>query len=388
MNITLPKINGELESYAIVNESCIYLPRSDFRFNRTVYAAAHVVADPLKESKPWNETVPVDWERTMAFRESLWKMGFGVADAMDTAKRGMGLSWQHSAELIRRSAEHARSFDFSPLCCGVGTDQLDPAGRLSGEAVMDAYREQFGVVEDAGATPVMMASRALRKVAKSKDDYQDIYSRLLGESREKVILHWLGESFDPALRGYWGSEDIHSAMKVVLDIIKDNKDKIEGIKISLLDDKWERKLRNELPAEVKLFTGDDFNYSEMIEGDTEGYSHGLLGIFDPIAPVAGAALTELTDGNVIEYRRILEPTVALSREIFRYPTQYYKSGVVLMAWLNGYQDHFSMLGGMQSARSLPHYAEVFRLADKAGALIDPELACERMRFLAKVLGGI
>jgi hypothetical protein len=205
---------------------------------------------------------------------------------------------------------------------------------------------------------------------------------------QPVVLHWLGEMFDPALRGYWGSADLGQALDTVTRLIQDNVPKVEGIKVSLLDARWELELRRRLPPGVKMYTGDDFNYAALIAGDASGHSHGLLGIFDPIAPVAAVALGELAAGRIERYRALLDPTVALSREMFRAPTRHYKAGVVCLAWLNGHQDHFSMAGGLQSARGAVHYARLFELADACGVLADPELAMLRMKRYLSVACGI
>ncbi|TCT06310.1 dihydrodipicolinate synthase family protein [Paralcaligenes ureilyticus] len=388
MHILLPRPDGGLGSYTLRHSAAPYTPAPHTKFNRIAFAAAHVVADPTKPANPWDETAGVDWDATMAFREYLWSLGFKVAEAMDTAQRGMGLGWSESAELIRRSIAHARTVEGADLRCGVGTDQLAPGQSVTLEQVAQAYIEQFEVVEKAGGKAIMMASRALCSCARSADDYKIVYSRLLSGASDKVILHWLGDAFDHHLAGYWGSTDVPTAMATVVDIICSNVDKVEGIKISLLEAKWEVALRRRLPPGVRMYTGDDFNYSTLIAGDDEGHSEALLGIFDPIAPVAASALIALAEGNTAHYTEILKPTVALSRAMFRAPTQYYKAGVVFLAWLNGHQEHFTLLGGMQSARSALHYTELFQLADQCGALIKPELAIFRMRKFLSVYAGI
>jgi hypothetical protein len=356
-------------------------------FNRTVYAAAHVVVDPLATIDPWDGSPTIDWDSTLAFREHLWSLGFKVAEAMDTAQRGMGVDWPVARELIQRSVRHARTVPGAGLACGVGTDQLN-FGDYSLVDIEAAYREQLGVVEAEGGQAILMASRALARCAKGPDDYLALYGRLLRDTSQPVILHWLGEMFDPALRGYWGSTDLASAVDTVATLIRDNADHIEGIKVSLLDAKWELDLRSRLPAGVKMYTGDDFNYAELMGGDASGYSHGLLGIFDPIAPVAAVALGELAAGNIARFRELLDPTVALSREIFRSPTRHYKAGVVFLAWLNGHQTHFSMAGGAQSARGAVHFARVYELADQCGVLAEPELAGQRMRAYLSIACGL
>ncbi|MBL8575053.1 MAG: dihydrodipicolinate synthase family protein [Hyphomicrobiaceae bacterium] len=352
---------------------------------RTVFAAAHVVMDPLASHDPWRAPV-VDWEATLAFRHRLWGLGFKIAEAMDTAQRGMGLDWAGARELIRRSLTEARGVAGADLACGVGTDQLDPLAARNLDDVVAAYVEQFSHVEACGGRAILMASRALCRLARSADDYLAVYSRLIEAAGDKVILHWLGDMFDPQLAGYWGSRDVATAMDTVVALIESQRGKIEGIKISLLDQAHEETLRARLPAGVKMYTGDDFNFAATIEGDGRRHSHGLLGIFDPIAPAAAAAFARLEAGDVAGYRQILAPCVPLSRKMFETPTQFYKAGVVFMAWLNGQQRHFRMLGGLESARGIVHYAELFRLADAAGLIEDPDLATARMRALLAAAG--
>jgi len=388
MQITLPQTDGTLSPYTLRNATPPFARVDPRPFNRTVYAAAHIVVDPLRARDPWDSGPVLDWTATLRFREHLWRLGFKVAEAMDTAQRGMGLDWPTALELIRRSVAHAKTIPGADLSCGVGTDQLIPSAKTTIADVMHAYAQQIEAVEAAGGRIILMASRALASVARSADDYQHVYGELLRQCRGKVILHWLGEMFDPALAGYWGSKDIETAMQTVLAIIAEHAPRIEGIKVSLLDAKWEIFMRSRLPADVKMFTGDDFNFGELIAGDGKQYSHGLLGIFDPIAPIAALALQLLARGETAEYRRIIDPTVALGREIFRAPTRHYKAGVVFLAWLNGHQSHFSMIGGAQSARDVRHYARVFELADACGALTDPDLAVARMRSFLEVSAGV
>lgn len=384
--IRLPQSDGTLKTYRLRGTPIRPAgPRP--RFNRSVYAAAHVVIDPCATADPWDASPAVDWDATLAFREHLWSLGFKVAEAMDTAQRGMGVGWPVARELIRRSLRHARTVPGAELACGAGTDQLEAGAQVTLAQVEAAYREQIGAVEAEGGRVILMASRALARCAKGPDDYLALYGRLLRDVSQPVVLHWLGEMFDPALRGYWGTDDLAQALDIVAMLIRDHAAKVEGIKVSLLDPQWELALRRRLPAGVKMYTGDDFNYAELIAGDDIGHSHGLLGIFDPIAPVAAAALDELAAGRVAQYRALLDPTVALSREIFRAPTRHYKAGVVFLAWLNGHQRHFSMAGGAQSARSAVHYARVLELADACGALAEPDLAARRMqRWLAVACG--
>ncbi len=384
MDIALPGEEGRSARYHLVGQPA--RPVTGARFSRIAYAAAHVVADPLAMTDPWSRPV-VDWERTMAFRHHLWRLGFRIAEAMDTSQRGMGFDWASAQELIRRSIAEARTVDGADLASGAGTDHLAPAAARTLDDVIRAYEEQFAFIEGLGGKAIMMASRALAAVAKGPEDYASVYDRILSQASGKVILHWLGDMFDPALKGYWGSSDFETALDTVVAIIERQAGKVEGIKISLLDAGKEVALRNRLPDGVVMFTGDDFNYPELIAGDGKKHSHALLGIFDAIAPVANAALAKLADGDRAGYDALMAPTVPLSRKIFEAPTEYYKAGIVFMAWLNGHQDHFTMIGGMQSARGIRHYADVFRLADQAGLLADPELAVTRMKSLCAIAGA-
>jgi len=387
MQIRLPRTDGTLSMHTLRGDP-IRPTRERPAFNRTAYAAAHVVVDPLRMCDPWDAAPAVDWEATLAFREHLWSLGFKIAEAMDTAQRGMGVDWPTARELIQRSLRHARTIPGADLACGVGTDQLLPGPGVTLAQVEAAYREQLEVVEREGGRVILMASRALAACARSADDYLQLYGRLLQEASQPVVLHWLGEMFDPALRGYWGGADTATALATVLQLIEANAAKVEGIKVSLLEARWEIELRRRLPAGVKMYTGDDFNYAELVAGDGQRHSHALLGIFDAIAPVASAALEALAQGDEARFRALIEPTVPLSREIFRAPTRHYKAGVVFLAWLNGHQRHFTMAGGLQSARDVLHYVQVFRLADACGALQNPELALQRMQQFLSVHAGI
>lgn len=351
--------------------------------SRTVFSAAHVVTDPYADVSPDAPAV-VDWDATLAFRRHLWSHGLGVAEAMDTAQRGMGLDWAGAAELIRRSSAEAKSVG-GRIACGVGTDQLTGPATLA--EVRAAYEEQLALVEESGAQAILMASRALAAAAKGPEDYLETYAHLLRQATEPVVLHWLGPMFDPALEGYWGSPDLDAATDTFLKVIAEHPDKVDGIKISLLDAEREVDVRRRLPGGVRCYTGDDFNYPELIAGDDRGFSHALLGIFDPLGPLAAHAVRVLDTGDVKGFRALLDPTVELSRHLFEAPTRYYKTGVVLLAWLAGHQDHFTMVGGLQSARSLPHLATAYELADRLGLFPDPELAETRMRALLAVHGG-
>lgn len=382
--LLLPRADGTVETYHL-SGTPIARPADVPRFSRIAYAAAHVVSDPLRDLQPWGNPA-IDWDTTLAFRHHLWSLGFRIAEAMDTSQRGMGLDWAGAQELIRRSLAEARTIEGADLACGAGTDHLSPEDTRSLDDVIEAYEEQVGFVEREGGRSIMMASRALARVARSPDDYRRVYGRILSQTRDKVVLHWLGDMFDPQLTGYWGSENFETALETVLSIIEENRAKVEGIKISLLDNAYEVALRNRLPDGVLCFTGDDFNYAELIEGDDQKYSHALLGIFDAVAPSASKALAALADDDVATFRSVIEPTVPLSRKIFEAPTQYYKAGVVFLAWLNGHQKHFTMPAGMQSARGVLHYADIFRLADKANVLDRPELAAARMKAFMTIQG--
>ncbi|GHA93907.1 MULTISPECIES: dihydrodipicolinate synthase family protein [Streptomyces] len=351
--------------------------------SRTVFSAAHVVADPYADVSPDAPAV-VDWDSTLAFRRHLWSHGLGVAEAMDTAQRGMGLDWAGAAELIRRSSAEAKAVG-GRIACGVGTDQLTGPATLP--EVRAAYEEQLAVVEESGAQAILMASRALAAAASGPEDYLETYAHLLRQATEPVVLHWLGPMFDPALEGYWGSSDLDAATDTFLKVIAEHPDKIDGIKMSLLDAEREIDVRRRLPSGVRCYTGDDFNYPELIAGDDRGFSHALLGIFDPLGPLAAHAVRVLDTGDVDGFRALLDPTVELSRHLFSAPTRYYKTGVVFLAWLAGHQEHFTMVGGLQSARSLPHLAKAYELADRLGLFPDPELAESRMRALLSVHGG-
>ncbi len=354
-------------------------------FIRVAFAAAHVVADPFSHADP-SMRVTIDWSKTMAYRTHLLDLGFGIAEAMDTSQRGMGLDWPNALELIKQSLANAgRRSEL--IYSGCGTDHLMPADAHTLDDVIKAYLEQLHAIQKLGGRIILMASRALVRVAKTPDDYVKVYSRVLAEADHPVVLHWLGEMFDPALKGYWGQTKFGDTMATALRVIEANVSKVDGIKISLLDDAKEIVMRRRLPASVKMYTGDDFNYPALIAGDDKGYSHALLGIFDAIAPAASAALSALTDNDMATYNRLMEPTVPLSRLIFRAPTQFYKTGIVFLAWLNGHQDHFIMINGAQAMRPLPYFVECFKLADQAGLLRDPDLAASRMKKLLAVYGA-
>ncbi|GAA4549249.1 dihydrodipicolinate synthase family protein [Streptomyces collinus] len=380
MTIRLPGAGGALRTYEPRTEPLAVTPGTPFT-SRTVFSAAHVVADPFADVSP-DSPAAVDWDATLAFRRHLWSHGLGVAEAMDTAQRGMGLDWAGAAELIRRSAAEAKSVG-GRIACGVGTDQI-ASGSLA--EVRAAYEEQLALVEESGAQAILMASRALAAAASGPEDYLEVYGHLLRQAAEPVVLHWLGPMFDPALEGYWGSADLDAATDTFLDVIAAHPDKVDGIKVSLLDAQREIDIRRRLPKGVRCYTGDDFNYPELIAGDEQGFSHALLGIFDPLGPLAAQAVRVLDTGDVQGFRDLLDPTVGLSRHLFQTPTRFYKTGVVFLAWLAGHQSHFAMVGGLQSARSLPHFATAYELADGLGLFPDPKLAEERMKTLLSMYG--
>jgi hypothetical protein len=380
--LKLPTASGGFETYTVGPASAwpLQFPPPA---KRIAYSAAHVVADPFADVDPWL-TAAIDWDATLAYRRYLWSLGLRVAEAMDTAQRGMGLDWATSQELIRRSIAEA-NIHGGKVASGAGTDHLAP-GTYRLDDVIAAYEEQVGFVEGLGGQVILMASRALAASATSPDDYGTVYDRILSQVKQPVIIHWLGDMFDPALAGYWGSADLDMAMDTCLDILRRHAGKIDGIKISLLDKDKEIAMRRRLPDGVRMYTGDDFNYAELIEGDEQGYSDALLGIFDAIAPATGAALAAFDQGDTARYHDILGPTVPLSRHIFKAPTRFYKTGVVFMAWLNGHQAHFHMVGGQQSTRSVLHLAELFRLADAAHLFHDPEMSTARMKHFLSVAG--
>ena len=382
----LPTYSGKITDYRLVGTPLVArAPRVPL--TRTAFAAAHVISDPLLERDPWLTRPAIDWDATLKFRHYLWDQGLHLAEAMDTAQRGMGVDWNTARELIERTMAEARSHPLNPrVACGAGTDQFLFDQLTDADAIFAAYSEQMEVIEKAGGQCIIMASRSMTAISAGPDIYFDVYSRLIEQASSPVILHWLGDMFDPKLKGYWGCSDLDAAADSVLAIIEANSDKIDGIKVSLLVQEREEAFRQRLPAGVRLYTGDDFNYANLIAGDGRHFSHALLGIFAAIAPAASQALEALAEGKRKTFDELLQPTLPLSREIFKAPTQYYKAGIAFLAWLNGRQEHFVMPRGMQSAREITHYAEVFRLADKARLLAEPELAMHRMTSLLRLHG--
>jgi len=382
----LPTYTGTIEDYQLTGQPLV--PRTpSVKLNRTAFAAAHVVSDPLADRDPWQGRPAVDWDNTLRFRHYLWDQGLHLAEAMDTAQRGMGVDWLTAKELIERTMAEAKAHPLKPrVACGAGTDQFSADQLTTEDAIIAAYREQMEAIEAAGGQCIIMASRAMVAAGTGPDFYMRVYSKLIEQAAEPVILHWLGDMFDPALKGYWGGDNLDAAADSALKIIEAHSQKIDGIKISLLEQEREERFRERLPDGVRLYTGDDFNYAALIEGDGKNYSHALLGIFAAIAPAASRALEALANGDSATFNSLLEPTVPLSREIFKSPTQYYKAGIAFLAWLNDAQDHFIMPAGFQSSREISHFAEVFRLADKARLLSDPDLAQSRMGVLLRLYG--
>ena len=384
--LTLPSYDGTLAPYAL--QGTPLTPRAPrVALTRTAFAAAHVITDPLAERSPWDTRPAVDWDATLAFRVGLWDQGLGLAEAMDTAQRGMGVDWATARELITRTMRAAKAHPLAPrVACGAGTDHVALADLRDAAAIRSAYETQAEVIEAAGGQLILMASRAFTAIGADQATYHTVYRHLIDGARDPVVLHWLGDMFDPVLAGYWGSHDVATASDFVLRLIGENPAKVDGIKISLLDQAHEEAFRARLPAGVRLYTGDDFNYADLIAGDGTHFSHALLGIFAAIAPAASQALEALALGDMATYHRLLAPTVPLSREIFKAPTRFYKAGIAFLSWLNGTQRHFIMPAGLQSSREITHYAQVFRLADQAGLLTKPDLAEQRMSTLLALHG--
>ena len=380
--VTIPLENGSLDRLELGEPGNFERPAEPLT-SRRPFAAAHVVADPLAENTPASGA-HVDWEATLAFRRHLWSWGLPVAEAMDTAQRGMGLGWPATKELITRSLAEARE-EGGEIACGANTDQLED-GPATETRIVDAYNEQIDLIQGNGGQPVVMASRHLAALARGPEDYQSAYARVLGHVSDKAIVHWLGDMFDPALAGYWGSPDLDEASDSFIDIITENAAKVDGVKISLLDKEREIDLRRRLPDGVRMYTGDDFDYPTTIKGDGERHSDAFLGAFDLIAPAASAAIQALDADEVEQFDKILAPTLPLSRHVFSSPTWYYKTGVVFMAYLSGHQDHFRMVNGLESARSVVHLSRQLVLADAAGLLPDPDLAAHRMRLVLELAG--
>ncbi|WCD93768.1 dihydrodipicolinate synthase family protein [Microbacterium sp. nov. GSS16] len=388
--LRLLSASGELSDAALNDAGAYTRPTSPLR-SRVAYAAAHVVPKVHADNTP-GRPADIDWDATLAFRRNVYSWGLGVADAMDTAQRNMGLDAAATRQLIARSAEVARE-EGGSVVVGVNTDHVDET-HISLQQVIDAYISQLEFTEQQGAGPVLMASRHLARVAESADDYRRVYRAVLERATTPVVLHWLGTAFDPELEGYFGSTEWPEAAEVLLDIINENPAKIAGVKMSLLNAESEISVRERLPSAqstqgVRMFTGDDFNYVSLI-GDSQvgrrSYSDALLGAFAAITPVASAAIQALDAGDDAAYRRILGPTEELSRQVFAAPTFYYKTGVAFLSWLNGHQPAFQMVGGLHSARSLPHLSRIVELANASLALENPELARERWHGMLTLNG--
>jgi hypothetical protein len=386
LTLRLPRTDGTLASYTLTGTTPVAPPPGPLT-SRVAFAAVHVVANPLADINP-TEDVALDWDATLAYRRYVWSVGLAVAEAMDTAQRGMGLSWETARELIRRTVADARTIPGAVVFSGAGTDDVPVSSRVTIADVEKAYEEACGFIESVGGRIILMASRALAACAKGPDDYVKVYGRILTQVRQPVIIHWLGDMFDPALAGYWGSRDLDQAAETLLAIVAEHAARIDGVKISLLDQRREIAMRRRFPDGVRMYTGDDFDYPTTIGGDEHGHSDALLGILDVIAPVASAALHALDAGDRARFHELLAPTLPLSRHVFGAPTRFYKTGVVFAAYLNGHQSHFRMVGGLESARSVTHLSRQFVLMDQAGLLRDPELAAGRMRHVLATAGVV
>ncbi|MFE5672201.1 DUF993 family protein [Agromyces sp. NPDC056523] len=380
--LTLLGTDGATRAVALHPAPSFAKPRRPLQ-SRVAYAAAHVVPKAHADNTP-GQPADIDWDATLAFRHHVWSWDLGVADAMDTAQRNMGLDAAATRELISRSAAEAASAG-ARLVVGVNTDHVDDES-ISLEQVIDAYKEQLHHTEDAGAGVVLMASRHLARAAQNADDYRRVYREVLSAAGAPVVLHWLGTAFDPALEGYFGSTDTDAAAGTLLQVIEANRDAVQGVKMSLLDADAEISVRRRLPATARMFTGDDFHYVGLIEGDEQGHSDALLGAFAALAPNASAAIQALDANDIDAYRAILGPTEELSRQVFAAPTFYYKTGVAFLAWLNGHQPAFQMVGGLHAARSLPHLSRIVELANASAALERPELAAARWHELLTING--
>ena len=384
VNIKLPDEQGKLQDYVMQASPVKVVARPSFT-SRIAMAATHVVVDPLAGGQP-GEGEKIDFDTTISVRCHLASLGFGIAEVMDTSQRGMGLAPAAAMELVEKSNAALVAEGYSPVFAGCGTDDISPDEEVQLDDLVDAYLRQVEKVQNAGARVIVMASRKVAEWARNADDYVKVYKEVLGACEKPAILHWLGEMFDPALRGYWGADEMDEAIDCVLGIIKENSAKVDGIKVSLLDKDIEIEMRRRLPEKVRMYTGDDFNYPELITGDEKGHSDALLGILGPIAPVASEALEALDNNDAKLCRKLLASTEPLSRHIFCSPTYHYKTGVVFLAWLNGLQNHFVMLSGAQAMRPLPYFARLFRLADECGLLSDPMLATHRMNSFLSLYG--
>lgn len=395
-DLTLLGADGAVTSVPLNDAPGYARPETPLR-SRVAYAAAHVVPVVSADNTP-GQPAQIDWDATLGFRRAVYSWGLGVADAMDTAQRNMGLDAAATRELIARSAEVARE-EGGSVVVGVNTDHVDDE-RISLDQVIDAYKSQLAFTEEQGAGPVLMASRHLARAASSADDYRRVYREVLAAASGPVVLHWLGTAFDPSLAGYFGSPDWRAASDVLVEIIGENADRVAGVKMSLLDAASEVSVRERLPEGVRMFTGDDFNYVGLIGGadvpqaaqperdpaSPRQHSDALLGAFAAITPVASAAIQALDAGDADRYLAILGPTEELSRQIFAAPTFYYKTGVAFLSWLNGHQPAFQMVGGLHSARSLPHLSRIVELANASHALEQPELAADRWHAMLRLNG--
>ena len=371
--VNLPVQDGTVQPASLAAPADLDV-RSTPPTSREVYAAGHVVAHRLHACAD-SAAGQIDWDATLQLRRDLWALGLGVAESMDTAQRGMGLRWADARELaIRTLADSADTG--GKVVVGVSTDQIE-SHHPSLEEIADAYLEQIATVEAHGGHTVMMASRHLARAATGPDDYLAVYHRVLEAATAPVILHWLGAAFDPALAGYWGFDEPKAAMPTVADLIAAHPDTVRGIKVSLLDPALEIQLRQQICAPARVYTGDDYNYVDMIAGEGSQHSDALLGAFAAVPRFASAAFAKLDDGDTAAFRNILATTIPLSRLIFAAPTQYYKVGVAWLTYLDGRQDHFRMIAGFETGRSLLHLADLVRTAGAIGLFGDPDFTAHR-----------
>lgn len=384
--IKLPDQDGKLTAYTPRTEPRARTAADGPFRSRVAVAAAHVVVDPLAANEPFGAPV-IDWDASLAFRRHLWSEGFVVGEALDTAQRGMGLDWGLASELIRRSGAEAAAVG-GKLTAGVWTDHIDPA-TTDLAAIAAAYEQQLEAVDAAGAQAIILSSRQLAAAATSAEDYANVYGKLLSQATRPVILHWVGPEWDPALAGYWGSDDPGTAMDNFLAIVTEHAAKVDGVKVAPLPLDREIELRGRLPQGVRCYTGDDFSYPQLMAGDGRTHSDALLGVLDPLAGLAADAIRLLDQGDTAGFRALMDPTVELSGHLFEGPgmnIRFYKTGIVFLAWLSGHQNHFRMIWGEQAARSVPHLARAYQLGDRLGLFPDPALAEHRMRAILTTAG--
>jgi hypothetical protein len=402
MIVQLPNLRGTPRPYRLRPAfTAAPVPGTRPCFSRLAYAAAHVVAKPANGAAAADPRSPdsVDWDATLRFRRHLWHLGFGIAEAMDTAQREI-LGWENAARLLDMTLADARAEPGRGVIGGAGTDTLATSTPTLRQ-VIDAYVAQAEFIHERGGRVILFPTHFLPRHFPAPGHYLEVYRAVTQEVSKPVFLHWLGDMFAPALRGYFPGDSFRR-------ITQDNP-KVLGVKLSLLDQRLEEAIRRRIaPQGQVVLTGDDFNFPALIRGgkgagDGRGfqsrafhfegrgfpvgdYSHGLLGIFDGIARVASRALICLAQGDAREYDRLMAPTVPLSRHIFKAPTQHYKAGLVFLAYLNGHQSHFHLLADAEQRRDMAHYVELFKLANAAGVLDDPESAYERFQPVLRNAG--